>query len=93
MKKIGYERELSKIELKFRLINQKARVKKGARFMTKTPQYIVDYRKRAFMRMSLDLNRNTDADIIEFLESVDNKRGFIRQLIRDEMARKEIKSK
>lgn len=60
--------------------------------MAKTPQYRVDYRKRAFMRMSLDLNRNTDADIIEFLETVDNKRGFLRQLIREEIARKEAEN-
>lgn len=32
------------------------------------------------------LNMNTDADIIAYLESIDNVQGFLKQLIRDEMA-------
>lgn len=34
----------------------------------------------------LKLNLKTDADIMECLDEVDNKQGYIKQLIRDDMA-------
>lgn len=34
------------------------------------------------------LNFNTDSDIIEMLESVPSKMGYIKQLIRDDIAQK-----
>lgn len=34
--------------------------------------------------ITMKLNRNTDADIIEKLDSVDNKQGYIKQLIRED---------
>ena len=34
--------------------------------------------------ITMKLNRNTDADIIEKLDSVDNKQGYIKKLIRED---------
>ena len=37
--------------------------------------------------VTMKLNKNTDADIIEKLDSVDNKQGYIKRLIREDLAR------
>ena len=39
-------------------------------------------------RVAIKLNNSTDADILKMLESVPNKQGYIKQLIRDDIARK-----
>lgn len=39
-------------------------------------------------RVSLKLNVNTDKDIFQKLDSVENKQGYIKDLIRADMARK-----
>ena len=38
-----------------------------------------------FKVLTLKLNRETDADILEKLASVDNMQGYIKNLIRDDM--------
>lgn len=43
------------------------------------------YTKKTYTPMTLPLNKNTDADIIAFLDSVDNKRGTIKTAIREYM--------
>jgi len=43
------------------------------------------YQKKNIKQMKLDLNRNTDADIISFLERCENKQGYIKALIREDM--------
>lgn len=40
------------------------------------------------MQIKMKLNRGTDADIIAKLESVGNKQGYIKDLIRQDMAKK-----
>ena len=45
------------------------------------------YDKKTIKGMYLKLNRNTDADIIEHLETVGNKHGYIKDLIRTDMKR------
>lgn len=40
------------------------------------------YVKKNCYQVALSLNRNTDADIIIYLETLDNKQGFIKKLIR-----------
>ncbi|MFR1698807.1 MAG: hypothetical protein ACLSU9_11085 [Anaerovoracaceae bacterium] len=52
------------------------------------PQYQKDYEKRAVKQYRFELNKNTDADIIAFLETVDNKQGTIKRLLREEIERK-----
>lgn len=36
-------------------------------------------------RVAIKLNNNTDADIIKHLESVPNKQGYIKELIREDI--------
>lgn len=50
-----------------------------------TPQERYD--KENTVRVTLKLVKNTDADIIEYLEKSGNKQGTIKRLIREEMAR------
>ena len=45
------------------------------------------YDQRTAVYVSLKLNRNTDADIIEILEAAENKQALIKQALR-EMRRK-----
>ena len=45
------------------------------------------YDKENTVRFSLKLNINTDADIISRLDSVDNKQGYIKQLITEDITR------
>jgi hypothetical protein len=40
------------------------------------------YKKLNVVRVALDLNRNTDADILSLLETVPSKQGFIKKAIR-----------
>ena len=43
------------------------------------------YKKKNIKQMKIDLNRNTDSDIISFLEKRENKQGYIKALIREDM--------
>lgn len=43
------------------------------------------YRRANTMKYSLILNKKTDADVIEWLNTVDNKRGSILKAIRSQM--------
>lgn len=40
-------------------------------------------------KVTIDLNRNTDADIIAYLEKQDNKLGTIKKLIRAEIEKED----
>ena len=42
-------------------------------------------------RIGLKLNLKTDADILEKLESVENKQGYIKELIRQDLDSKVVK--
>jgi hypothetical protein len=43
------------------------------------------YKRKNIKQMKLDLNRNTDSDIIDFLDQCENKQGYIKRLIRKDM--------
>ena len=45
-------------------------------------EYQERYQKEKCKCITLKLNKETDADVIEILESVGNKQGFIKSLIR-----------
>lgn len=47
-----------------------------------------EYNKENNTRLQLAFNNNTDSDIIQHLKTIDNKQGYIKQLIRDDMAKK-----
>ena len=48
----------------------------------------VKYNKENTVQISLKLNRSTDADLIESLNRVKNKQGYIKELIRRDIAKK-----
>lgn len=43
------------------------------------------YNKTHVKQIKLNLNRNTDADIIKHLDAIDNTQGYIKGLIREDM--------
>ena len=49
-------------------------------------KYSSEYKKKNYINMSLFLDKDTDADIIEKLSSVPNRKGYIVGLIRKDMA-------
>lgn len=48
------------------------------------------YNKENTIQVLLRLNKNTDADIINTLNKVDNKQGYIKDLIKDDIRRQII---
>lgn len=51
----------------------------------KQSQYSMKYDRNNTQRISLKLNLKTDADILEKLDSVENKQGYIKDLIRKDI--------
>lgn len=51
----------------------------------KQKRYDQDWKAKNTTRIALRLNNNTDADIIEFLDTLNNKQGYIKDLIREDM--------
>ena len=45
------------------------------------------YRKNNIRRIVVSLNRNTDQDIIDFLDTKDNIQGYIKEVLRSEIKR------
>lgn len=45
------------------------------------------YDKKATKRISMKLNLKTDSDILSMLEFVENKQGYIKRLIRNDIRR------
>lgn len=45
------------------------------------------YDKRATRAVFLKLNKGTDADILSWLDAQDNKQGYIKRIIREDIAR------
>lgn len=48
-------------------------------------RYNIQYAKENTRRIAFSLNKNTDADIIEYIETVGNINGYLKQLIRKDM--------
>lgn len=48
----------------------------------------IRYNKENTVQISLKLNRSTDADLIDNLNRVTNKQGYIKELIRKDIAKK-----
>lgn len=47
------------------------------------------YDRANTVRVAIKLNKNTDADIIEYLEKSGNKQGLVKELIREEIRKGE----
>ena len=45
------------------------------------------YNKKTRRRYVINLNKNTDQDIIDYLDQLDNVQGYIKDLIRTDMER------
>ena len=45
----------------------------------------MDYDRKNTKLIGMKLNRNTDADILEFLATKENIQGYLKQLIREDM--------
>ena len=50
-------------------------------------QAISKYDKNNCIQMSLKFNKKTDADILQHLEPIKNKQGFIKMLIRKDITK------
>ena len=48
----------------------------------------MEYHKENLKQIKFTLNRNYDQDIIDYLDSIPNKNGYLKQLIRDDMKTK-----
>ena len=48
----------------------------------------IRYNKENTVQISLKLNRSTDADLIDSLNRISNKQGYIKELIRRDIAKK-----
>ena len=46
---------------------------------------LAEYDAKNTLQVKMKLNKKTDADIIEQLNKVDNKQGYIKRLIRNDM--------
>lgn len=51
------------------------------------------YRDKVIIKQSVDLNKNTDRDIIKYLDSTGNKMGAIKKAIRSQMKSKDSLAK
>lgn len=50
-------------------------------------EHQMKYQEAHVRRTVIDLNDRTDADILTHLKTLPNKQGYIKQLIREDMAR------
>ena len=48
-------------------------------------QAVLEYQKRMTVQIPIRLNKNTDADILEWLSDLENRQGYIKDLIRADM--------
>lgn len=47
----------------------------------------IEYHKENIKQINFALNRVYDQDIIEYLETVENRNAYLKQLVRDDMKR------
>ena len=45
------------------------------------------YEKSTIRKVPVAFNRNTEPDLLEWIESIENKSGYIKRLIREDMER------
>ena len=46
------------------------------------------YHAKAIMRVTVDFNRNTESDLVERIEREPNRSGYIKQLVREDVERR-----
>ena len=55
-------------------------------------KYNAVYDKENTTRLAIKLNTNTDRDILDFLTTIPNKQGYIKDLVRSDMAARKLVS-
>lgn len=58
--------------------------------MDKKYKYIKEYNQKNIVQINLKFNKNTDLDIINYLESLDNKQAFFKEIIKKELTKKDL---
>lgn len=53
--------------------------------MNKRSKAVWEYNKENTVQVALRLNKNTDADVIRWLNAQKNKQGYIKELIRQDI--------
>lgn len=46
------------------------------------------YKKANIIKVNMSLNRNTDSDILSYIATIENKQGYLKRLIREDIARR-----
>ncbi len=46
------------------------------------------YRKKSILHVGIDFNRNTEPELVEKIESVENRSGYVKELIRRDIEKK-----
>ena len=59
----------------------------SSKYGPKKIEYISKFNKESYQQVMLHINKRTEADMIEFLNSKKSKNGYIKSLIRDDMNR------
>ena len=49
------------------------------------------YDKKNVVRVSVAFNRSTEPELVDYIESIDNKSGYIKDLLKAEMKKREDK--
>lgn len=60
-----------------------------AKATIKRKAYIIDYNKETYKQFKFNVNRNTESDLIEYIETLPNKNQYIKDLIRRDMESKQ----
>lgn len=53
-------------------------------------KYTKEYNRKNIVQINLKFNKNTDSDIINFLDTLDNKQKFFKEIIKNELTKKDI---
>ena len=53
--------------------------------MDKKYKYIKEYNQKNIIQINLKFNKNTDSDIINFLDTLENKQDFFKEIIKKEL--------
>ena len=54
-------------------------------------EYLNQYEKENIRQIRLKINRKTEQEMLEWIEKQKNIQGYIKQLIREDMKRQEVK--
>lgn len=54
-------------------------------------EYLNQYEKENIRQIRLKINRKTEPEMLEWIEKQKNIQGYIKQLIREDMKRQEVK--